>query len=92
MADQQAELFDRLSYLLADAGIPAQSVIPLRPGEGLESGCGAGDLGLHPGQAKKLLAGGRRRSGHEMLEPIQTLSGFEGKEICGTEWTGHGWQ
>jgi hypothetical protein len=73
-------------------------MIALSAGKALEpSGC-AGNLRLaghecratqHPSQTEELLARWRCLTGHEMLEPVKTLSGFEGKEIRGAKWVGH---
>jgi hypothetical protein len=87
-----------LCHLLAGGRIPPTLVIPSSPGKHLEPGSGPGYLRLtrherraaqHPGQAEELLASRRCLSGHELLEPIEALSGFERKEIRGTEWVGH---
>jgi hypothetical protein len=73
-------------------------MIALSAGQPLEPGGGSGDLRLaghqrratqHPGQAEEFLARWRRLTRHQMLEPVKTLSGFEGKEIRGAKWVGH---
>jgi len=92
------ELLDRLRHLLPSGRIPLSAMGALSAGQPLEPGGGSGDLGLagherrapqHPGQTEEFLAGWRRRLRDQMLEPIETLSSFEGKKIGGAEWVGH---
>jgi hypothetical protein len=96
---QQPELLHRLGDLLAGARVPTALVVAMGSRERLQSCRGASNLGLtchqgraaeHPGGPQKLLGGRRIGLRHEARKPVQTLTGFQGKEVCSTERVGHG--